>query len=79
MRTERCGLYLIHAGAAALPGRKWQPRLTMERATSPSEPPSRQQAFPGLPGAFDTSDAATRYALDLGRELARERSSRLRV
>lgn len=77
MRTEQCGHYLIYASAAALPGQKWQPRLTMTRAVSSGDPLSRSQAFPGLGPAFETSAAATQYALELGRRLAREQSSRL--
>lgn len=74
MRREECGSYLITASAARVPGLKWQPRLTMTRLAG-----SRSQAFPGLSPLFDTSRAATQYALDLGRQLAKERSSRLTV
>jgi hypothetical protein len=40
---------------------------------------AKSQAFPGLAPLFDTSKAATQYALDLGRQLAREQSPRLTV
>ena len=78
MRHEKCGLYLITASAFRLPGLKWQPRLTMTRLASAQALP-RSQAFPGLSPLFDTSKAATLYALDLGRQFAKERSSRLTV
>ena len=39
----------------------------------------KSQAFPGLSPLFDTSKAATQYALELGRRLALEQSPRLTV
>lgn len=78
MRREQCGSYVIAASACRLPGLKWQPRLTITRLASPATL-SKSQAFPGLSPLFDTSKAATQYALDLGRQLTRERSSRLIV
>ena len=78
MRSEQCGQYLIHASACQLPCRQWQPRLTITRLATPESLP-RSQAFPGLSPAFDTSKGATQYALDLGRQMANEHSSRLTV
>lgn len=78
MLREQCGPYVIAASACRLPGLKWQPRLTITRLATP-QTLSKSQAFPGLSPAFDSSKAATRYALELGRQLARERSSRLTV
>lgn len=78
MLREQCGAYMIMASACRLPGLKWQPRLTITRLASPATL-SKSQAFPGLSPVFDTSKAATQYALDLGRQLTRERSSRLTV
>jgi hypothetical protein len=40
---------------------------------------AKSQAFPGLSPLFESSKAATQYALDLGRQLAREQSPRLTV
>lgn len=78
MRREQCGAYMISASAYRLPDHKWQPRLTITRLANPTML-SKSQAFPGLSPLFETSKAATQYALDLGRELALARSSRLRV
>ncbi|MGH8672815.1 MAG: hypothetical protein ACREVG_00740 [Burkholderiales bacterium] len=78
MRDEECGSYRITASAFRLPGSKWQPRLTMTRLASPQVLP-KSQAFPGLSPVFDTAKAATQYALELGRQFAREHSSRLTV
>ena len=78
VRSEQCGLYLICASACELPGRQWQPRLTMTRLATPQSLP-RSQAFPGLSPTFDTSKGATQHALDLGRQMAQEHSSRLTV
>ena len=39
----------------------------------------RSQAFPGLSPAFETAKGATQYALDLGRQMAEQHSSRLTV
>lgn len=78
MRSEQCGAYLIQASACRLPGSKWQPRLTMSRLATPQSLP-RSQTFPGLSPEFDTSKAATRFALELGRQMASERSSRLTI
>ena len=78
LRSEQCGAYLITASACRLPDLKWQPRLTITRIAIPATL-SKSQAFPGLSPTFDSAKAATRYALELGRELAREGSSRLRV
>lgn len=78
MLREQCGSYEIAASACRLPGLKWQPRLTITRLASPRTL-SKSQSFPGLSPAFDTSRAATQYALELGRQLTRERSSRLTI
>jgi len=78
MRREQCGAYMITASACRLPDLQWQPRLTITRLANPTML-SKSQAFPGLSPFFETSKAATQYALDLGRALALERSSRLRV
>jgi len=78
MRREQCGTYMITASACRLPDLKWQPRLTITRLANPMVL-SKSQEFPGLSPAFESSKAATQYALDLGRRLALERSSRLRV
>jgi len=78
MRREKCGPYMISASACRLPDHKWQPRLTITKLANP-ETLSKSQAFPGLSPVFDTAKEATQYALALGRELAREQSSRLRV
>ena len=50
----------------------------MTRLASPKVLP-KSQAFPGLTPVFDTAKAATQYALELGRQFAREHSSRLTV
>jgi len=77
-REER-GQYLIEASAFHVrTGNKWQPRLTMTRMQNPQEL-SKSQSFPGLTPLFDTAKGATRYATDLGRSLADERSPRLKV
>ncbi|MDX1374587.1 MAG: hypothetical protein R3357_03425 [Burkholderiales bacterium] len=78
MRREQCGSYEIVASACRLPDLKWQPRLAITRLASPKTL-SKSQAFPGLSPSFDNSKAATQFALELGRQLARERSSRLTV
>lgn len=78
VHREQRGQYLIEASAFHLPGNKWQPRLTMTRLPQGAAL-SKSQAFPGLTPAFETAKGATRYAMDLGRRLADERSSRLRV
>ena len=78
MRREQCGVYMITASACRLPDLKWQPRLTITRLASPLVL-SKSQAFPGLSPLFESSKAATQYALDLGRELTLEHSPRLRV
>jgi hypothetical protein len=75
---EQRGEYLIEASAFQLPGDRWQPRLTMTRVARGGEL-ARSQSFPGLTPEFDTAKGAARYAADLGRRLAEERSSRLRV
>jgi len=76
MRREQSGSYMILASACRLPDLKWQPRLTITRLASPATL-SKSQAFPGLSPLFETSKSATQFALDLGRQLTRERSSRL--
>jgi hypothetical protein len=78
MRREQCGSYVISASASRLPGLKWQPRLTVTRLAD-GRTLAKSQAFPGLSPLFDTSKAATQYALDLGKQLAREQSPRLTV
>ena len=78
MRREQCGAYIITASACRLPDLQWQPRLTITRLANPLVL-SKSQAFPGLSPLFETSKAATQYALDLGRELTLARSSRIRV
>jgi len=78
MRREQCGPYMIVASACRLPDLQWQPRLTITKLANPVTL-SKSQAFPGLSPLFDSAKAATLYALELGRALARERSSRLRV
>jgi len=78
MRREQSGSYMILASACRLPDLKWQPRLTITRLASPATL-SKSQAFPGLSPLFETSKSATQFALDLGRQLTRERSSRLTV
>jgi hypothetical protein len=78
MRKEQYGTYMITASACRLSDLKWQPRLTITKLANPATL-SKSQAFPGLSPLFDTSKAATQYALELGRQLARERSSRLRL
>jgi hypothetical protein len=78
MRREQCGAYIITASACRLPDLTWQPRLTITRLANPVVL-SKSQEFPGLSPLFETSKAATQYALNLGRQLTLERSSRLRV
>jgi hypothetical protein len=78
MRREQCGAYVISASACRLPGLKWQPRLTVTRLANGGTL-AKSQAFPGLSPLFESSKAATQYALDLGRQLAREQSPRLTV
>ena len=75
---EQRGEYLIEATAFQLPGKLWQPRLTMTRLPRLGML-GKCQSFPGLAPAFDTSKGAARFAADLGRRLADERSSRLRI
>jgi hypothetical protein len=70
--------YLIEATAVQLPGKLWQPRLTITRLV-PSGAPGKCQSFPGLTPAFDTAKRAALFAADLGRKLAEEHSSRLKV
>lgn len=77
MRKQQ-GQYLIEASAFHLPGNKWQPRLTMTRLPVDNFP-GKSQSFPGLTPSFETSKGATRYALDLGTEMASHGSSRLTV
>ena len=78
VRREQRGQYMIEASACRLPGLKWQPRLTMIRLATGNALP-RSQAFPGLSPAFETAKGATQYALDLGRQMAEQHSSRLTV
>ncbi len=75
---EQRGEYLIEATAFQLPGNLWQPRLMMTRLGHPGTL-ARCQSFPGLTPEFETAKGAARYAADLGRRLAEERSSRLRI
>ena len=75
---EQRGEYLIEATAFQLPGQLWQPRLTMTRVAHGAAL-AKCQSFPGLTPEFDTAKGAARYAADLGRRLAEERSSRLRI
>ena len=72
------GAYLIEATAAHLQGNVWQPRLTMTRLASGGAP-GRSQSFPGLTSEFNTAKGAARFAVNLGRELAEEHSSRLKI
>jgi len=77
-REER-GEYLIEASAFHLAdGNKWQPRLTMTRMAC-ANALSKSQSFPGLTPLFETARGAVRYAADLGRSMADERSPRLKV
>jgi hypothetical protein len=78
MYRVQSGGYLIEATAFQLPGNVWQPRLTMTRLLGPGAF-GKCQAFPGLGPAFHTAKEATRFAADLGRRLADERSSRLKI
>ena len=75
---EQRGEYLIEATAFQLPGRRWQPRLMMTRLAHGDVLP-KCQSFPGLTPEFETAKGAARFAADLGRRLAEERSSRLKV
>ena len=75
---EQRGEYLIEATAVQLPGNLWQPRLTMTRLPNGGAL-AKSQSFPGLTPEFDTAKGAARFAVDLGRRLAEERSSRLRI
>jgi hypothetical protein len=79
IHREARGQYLIEAGAFHLPGgNKWQPRLTMTRLHCTSGLP-KSQAFPGLTPLFDTAKGATRFAADLGRNMADQGSARLTI
>jgi len=75
---EHRGEYLIEASAFRLPGDLWQPRLTITRVRQGAAL-AKSQSFPGLTPEFPTAKDAARYAADLGRSLADEHSSRLRV
>jgi hypothetical protein len=72
------GGYLIKATAFQLPGGLWQPRLMMTRLAHAGTL-EKGQSFPGLSPALHTAKAAARFAADLGRRLADEHSSRLRI
>jgi hypothetical protein len=76
-RTQH-GEYLIEASAFHLPGGLWQPRLMMTRLARVSVL-AKSQSFPGLSPAFNTAKGAARFAADLGRRLAEEHSSRLKI
>ena len=78
VHREHRGQYLIEASAFHLPDNRWQPRLTMTRLPQ-GKALSRSQGFPGLTPAFETAKGATRFAIDLGRSLADNGSSRLTV
>jgi len=72
------GGYLIEATAFQLPGGLWQPRLMMTRLAHAGAL-EKCQSFPGLSPAFHTAKGAARFAADLGRRLADEHSSRLKI
>ena len=72
------GEYVIEATAFRLPGGLWQPRLMMTRLTH-ANALAKSQSFPGLAPAFNTAKGAARFAADLGRRLADEHSSRLKI
>src|SRR5258708_23149840 len=77
MHREERGRYLIQASAFRLiDGNKWQPRLTMTRMPC-ANALSKSQSFPRLTPLFETARGAVRYAADLGRSMASERSPRL--
>lgn len=76
-REEHHG-YMIEASAFLLAGDRWQPRLTMTRVFHGGAF-GKSQSFPGLTPEFNTAKGATRYATELGRKLAEEHSSRLKI
>ena len=79
MHREERGKYLIEASACHLPDQnRWQPRLTMTRLAC-ANLLSKSQAFPGLQPLFETAKGATRYATDLGRNMADQGSPRLKI
>jgi hypothetical protein len=76
---EKRGEYLIEAGACRLPaGNRWQPRLTLTRIL-PANVLPKMQSFPGLTPEFATARGATRFAMDLGRQMVDQNSARLRI
>ena len=78
IHREQRGQYLIEASAFHLPDNKWQPRLTMTRVPQ-GKVLAKIQAFPGLSPAFETAKAAIGHAIELGRSLVDDGSSRLTV
>ena len=78
MYREQCCGYLIDVTAVKLQENLWQPRLTMTRLLHDGTA-GKSQSFPGLTPEFNTAKAATRFAAHLGRQLADEHSSRLKI
>jgi len=76
---EKRGNYLIEASAFRLPaGNRWQPRLTLTRVL-PTDSLPKMQSFPGLSPEFATARGAARFAMDLGRQMVDQNSSRVRI
>ena len=79
INREKHGNYLIEATAFRLPaGNRWQPRLTLTRVL-PTDALPKMQSFPGLSPEFATARGAARFAMDLGRQMIDQNSSRLRI